>query len=283
MILVIGDPGCASRGVELHEDEGGHAISQVHYGPWKYPRQAGTHGDWVKRRLVMTRPRASARLCRRWIAEATSKSIPPARPNQIHAEGSLGLGVRGATHIGHEHDRVADHETGDPGWDPAWRFGAERLRQGGQPLRHASRIVIDDVINPRRPARDRGTREAGGVVDVSERPNAATAANDRDAPLANIVHHPALFAYGGSGTIERPVAQDQPLQNGLASDRGSQIADRFKRAAQSRRRLWIERVFLCLYRASRSRIRPTRKALRDEPSHPGRPRSGQQIIRTLRA
>ena len=67
------------------------------------------------------------------------------------------------------------------------------------------------------------------------------------------------------------------------SDRGFQIADRFKRAAKRRRRLWIERVFLCLYRASRSRIRPTGKALRDKPSCPGFPRGGQQIIRTLGA
>ncbi len=172
-------------------------------------------------------------------------------------------------------------ETGDPGWDPAWRLGAERLRQGGQPLRHAGRIVIHDVINPRCPAGDRGTREAGGVVDVSERPNAATAANDRDAPLANVVHHPTMFAYGGARSIERPVAQDHALQTGLANDRGFQIADRFKRVAKRRRRLWIERVLLCLYRASRSRIRPTRKALRDEPAYAGRPRGGQQIIRTL--
>jgi hypothetical protein len=136
---------------------------------------------------VTTRPRGSAQLCSRGIAETSLETIPPARPNQIHAEGALGPGVRGAPHIGHEHDHVAYDETGDPGGNPAWRFGAERLRQGGEPLRHAGRIVINDVIDPGHTALDRGTREAGGVVDVGERPNAAAAADDRDAPLANIV------------------------------------------------------------------------------------------------
>ena len=109
---------------------------------------------------------------------------------------------------------------------------------------------------------------------MDERPYAA-ATDDRDAPLANIVHHPALLAYGSSGTIEGPVAQDHALQAGLARDRGFQMADRFERAAKRRRRLWIERVFLCLYRASRPRIRPTRETLRDEPSHPCGTRGGK--------
>jgi hypothetical protein len=119
---------------------------------------------------VTTRPRGSAQLCSRGIAETSLETISPARPNQIHAEGALGLGVRGAPHIGHEHDRVAYDETDDPGGVPAWRFGAERLRQGGQPLRHAGRIVIDNVIDVRYTALDRGPREAGRVVYVSDTP-----------------------------------------------------------------------------------------------------------------
>ena len=79
---------------------------------------------------------APARLRLRRIAETFLESIPPTRPYQIQAEGALGLGVRGAPHVGHEYDGIAYGETGDPGWDPAWRLGAERLRQGGQPLRH---------------------------------------------------------------------------------------------------------------------------------------------------
>ena len=113
---------------------------------------------------MTTRPRGSAQLCSRGIAETPLETISPARPNQIHAEGALGLGVRGAPHIGHEHDRVAYDETGDPGGVPAWRFGAERLRQG---LRHAGRIVIDNVIDVRYTALDRGPREVGPSTAVS--------------------------------------------------------------------------------------------------------------------
>jgi hypothetical protein len=44
MILVIGDPGCVSQGLDLLEDKGRHAF-HIHYGPWKYASQAGIHGD----------------------------------------------------------------------------------------------------------------------------------------------------------------------------------------------------------------------------------------------
>jgi hypothetical protein len=45
MTLVIGEPGCTSRGRDLLEDEGRHAVSQVHYGPGKDISQAGLQNN----------------------------------------------------------------------------------------------------------------------------------------------------------------------------------------------------------------------------------------------
>jgi hypothetical protein len=47
MILVIGDPGCVSQGLDLLEDKGRHAVSQVHYRPWKYASQAGLQNKGI--------------------------------------------------------------------------------------------------------------------------------------------------------------------------------------------------------------------------------------------
>ncbi len=82
-------------------------------------------------------------------------------------------------------------------------------------MRHGGWIIINDIINPRRAARERGKRKPGSIVDVNERPNTSAAANNWGAALANVVHHPAMLTYSRARTIEGSIAQDQPFQGGL--------------------------------------------------------------------
>jgi hypothetical protein len=56
-------------------------------------------------------------------SETSSKAIAPARPCQIEAKGLLGLGVRCAPRIGHDHHCIANENTCDPRRDFTWRFG----------------------------------------------------------------------------------------------------------------------------------------------------------------
>jgi hypothetical protein len=57
MILVIGDPGCVSQDLDLLEDKGRHAVSQVHYGPWKYASQAGLQNPRLHTISIEENPR----------------------------------------------------------------------------------------------------------------------------------------------------------------------------------------------------------------------------------
>ena len=72
-------------------------------------------------------------------------------------------------------------EAREPGGDVPRRRRAEALGEVRQPLGDGRRLVVDDVVDARRAALDRGDRRRGGVVDVDERPDAGAVADEREA------------------------------------------------------------------------------------------------------
>jgi hypothetical protein len=60
-----------------------------------------------------------------------------------------------------------------------------------------------------------------------------------------------------------------------------QIPNRVQRPPKRRRRVWFQRVLLRLDRAARSRVRPSSKALSDDPRDACGTRGLQQILRAF--
>ena len=100
-------------------------------------------------------------------AESLREALPPARIARLPAELALGLRVRGAPHLGH-HDRrrLAGRQPAEPARDTPRRLGIQRARQHRQPLPHGRGLVVDDVVDARPAALDRGDGRRRGVLDV---------------------------------------------------------------------------------------------------------------------
>src|ERR687894_1482462 len=119
------------------------------------------------------------------LAESLREALPPARIPELPAELALGLLVRGSPHAGHhERCRLTGRQPPQPAWDTPWWLGIQRARQHRQPLPHGRGLIVDDVVDTRLAALDRDGGRRRGVFDVDVRPDATTAADDREPPLA---------------------------------------------------------------------------------------------------
>src|SRR5215207_8917249 len=113
------------------------------------------------------------------LAEPVREALAPARIRRRPAELALGLLVRGTPNVGHhERRRLTGRQLRQPAWDTPWWLGAQRARQHRQPLSHGRGVVVDDVVDTRLAALDRGGGRGRGVFDVDVRPDATAAADD---------------------------------------------------------------------------------------------------------
>src|ERR687897_965077 len=148
------------------------------------------------------------------LAESLRQALPPARIPELPAELALGLLVRGTPHVGH-HDRchLPRRQPPQPAWDAPWWLGTKRARQRRQPLPHRRRLVVDDVVDTRLAALDRGGGRRSGVFDVDPRPDAATVPDDREPTLADRRpdHGIRRPADPGPRTVEAAVPQRETL------------------------------------------------------------------------
>src|SRR5207249_3346151 len=107
------------------------------------------------------------------------EALPPARVAESPAELALRLLVRGAAHVGHEHDAgLAGHEAGEPARYSTRRLGADRLGQEREPLAHRRGLVVDDVVDALGALLEGEHGGRRGVLEVDERPDTAAVADD---------------------------------------------------------------------------------------------------------
>src|SRR5919106_2156543 len=189
------------------------------------------------------------------LAEPLREALPPARIPELPAELALGLLVRGSPHIGHHGGRrLTGQQPTEPARDTPWWLGIQHARQHRQPLADGRGLVVDDVVDTRLAALDRNRGRRRGVFDVDVRPDATTAADDREPTLADRPGHHRIRSQADPGprTVEAAVAQREtraPLDRG---HRLLQIEEPLHYWPQRPRRVGIEGIGLGLHRPARA-------------------------------
>src|SRR5919109_1036940 len=127
-----------------------------------------------------------------------------------------------------------------PGALPSWpaRLGCPRCRGG---IHRASSRRGDPIQARPWPWR---SRCRGRIVHVHERPHAPAVADDRHLALPYQVTQTAVLGKAGSGPIEEPVPQHDPLDGLRSGHDRLDMPDRVQRPAHRRRRIRIERILL---------------------------------------
>src|SRR5512132_2860138 len=118
------------------------------------------------------------------------EALPPTGVAQRPAEFALGLGVRGTARLGsHRHEGVAGEQPREPARKVAGWLGSDDLRDLREPLSDGCGFVVDDVVDSGAILFERKHGSRRGVVEVNERGDAATVANDREHPFAYGLDH----------------------------------------------------------------------------------------------
>src|SRR3954452_7694380 len=131
------------------------------------------------------------------------------------------------------------------------------------------RLVVHDVVGARSPVLDGRHRGRRRVVDVYEREGALPATDDRHLALADQLDLLPAAVIARAGTVEEPIAQDDPAWpgEGCVFELVDRLAHLARRGTNQRRvlglRPWIEAV-------------GERNALGDEPRCPHFPRRLRQ-------
>src|SRR5271166_3576374 len=134
------------------------------------------------------------------------------------AEPVARLAVRPGPALSHHHDHMlARGNPAKPAGNRERRLGTEHPGELRQPFAHRRRLVVDDVVNPRGASFDRQRRRLGGVVDMQERPPAASVANHGDAPAAELIDDRSI-EQPGARSVEDSIAQNHAFERCRASD-----------------------------------------------------------------
>jgi hypothetical protein len=161
------------------------------------------------------------------------------------------------------------------------RLGAERGGGSGQPLGDGRWEVVDDVVDAGPAAFDRRDRRVGAVLDVHERPNARTVADDRELARPDRLGLNTAGLHGGPRSVEAAVAQHDAVGPVGAEHSGFEMPHRTGACAQGVDRRVGDRVVLRHQTRRVADGRPRAVALRDEALHADGPAGREQVIGAL--
>src|SRR5437660_2296627 len=196
----------------------------------RYPTACARNGSGIKRAFL----RPAEGLC-----QALSEAIAPTWEDQLPIQCTLGFGIGSPSNFVHHYDgSLAGNQPADENGNAKRRFRPHCFGKHWQPLRDRRRVVVNYVVDPRRPVVERPHSRCGDIVQMDERPDARAATDDGQSPAANQLHKVSAVARDRtSGTVEDAVTQREALKvSGLEQCR-LQGADRVQTGAHRAARM----------------------------------------------